>query len=244
MFGAVDPVAASTILSALAAGVSALTSVVAIALTYHAFRNTIRAAARPVLVFNLSPEIVWQIKNVGTGPAITVTIGDKWLSSDWATVVRCHALAPGDTTALPWVHEGAELAVVYKDVFDKYYTTDCTNGFNETVRGNKFRKWEPKWTEWELEILQNKQLLLYSEEYFAGKTPFELDVLRNEFYAQKGYRFKRKDLFDHFSRQPWYQPTTSDQTAINRQLTQEERYTALSILFYQNRNGLRVKPQV
>jgi hypothetical protein len=243
MFGAFDPVTGSTILSAVAAGVSAVTSVIAIALTYHAFRNTIRAAARPVLVFNLTSDIVWQVKNVGTGPAIAVTIGDKWLNSEWSTVVRCHALGAGDSAALPWVHEGAELAVVYKDVFNKYYTTNCTDGFNEAVRGNKFKKWQPTSTEWELEIVQNRSVLLYSEEYLRGKTPFELDVLRNEFYARKGYRFKRKDLFDHFSRQPWYQPTTSDQTSVNRQLTQEERYTALSILFYQNRNGLRVKPQ-
>lgn len=243
MFGSLDPVTASSIISGVAAGISALTSVLAIALTYHAFRNTIRAAARPVLVFTLTTDIVWQVKNVGTGPAITVTVGDKWLSSDWSTVVRCHALAPGETTLLPWVHEGAGLAAVYKDVFNKQYTTTCAEGFNEAVSGNKFKKWQPTWTEWELEILQHKAMLLYSEEHLAGKTPFELDVLRNEFYAKRGYRFKRKDLADHFMKQSWYEPVTSDQTEINRQLTQEERYTALAILFYQNRNGLRIKPQ-
>src|SRR6185503_17260022 len=75
MFNSADPVTLSTILSALAALVSALTSVFAIAIAYYTFQRTLRAAARPVLVFTLTPDITWQVQNVGTGPAITVMIG-------------------------------------------------------------------------------------------------------------------------------------------------------------------------
>jgi len=43
-------------------------------------------------------------------------------------------------------------------------------------------------------------------EDLQGRSPWELDVMRNEIYARYGRTFKRKDLQDHFSRQPWYVP--------------------------------------
>jgi hypothetical protein len=38
-----------------------------------------------------------------------------------------------------------------------------------------------------------------------GKSPWELDVMRNEIYARHGRRFQRDDLQRYFDRQPWYQ---------------------------------------
>lgn len=40
----------------------------------------------------------------------------------------------------------------------------------------------------------------------AGKTRWELDVMRNEIYARHGRRFDRADLRTYFDRQPWYTP--------------------------------------
>ncbi|HWM89666.1 MAG TPA: YARHG domain-containing protein [Thermoanaerobaculia bacterium] len=231
----------STILSAMAALASALTSVFAIALAYYTFQHTLRAAVRPVLVFTLTPDLIWQVQNVGTGPAITVTIGDKWLGQDWGTVVTCHAMAPQAVKLLPWIHEGAEIAAVYSDIFNQFHTTRCVKGRNETLRGNRFGNWTPKRTEWELEVVRDPELLLYTEKDLRGKTPFQLDVMRNEFYARKGYRFRRADLAEYFSQLPWYKPTTSDQVEVNRKLSHEERQTALFILYFQDRNNLRSK---
>lgn len=42
-----------------------------------------------------------------------------------------------------------------------------------------------------------------------GRSPWDLDVMRNEIYARHGRTFKRKDLQDYFSRQPWYLPQYS-----------------------------------
>jgi hypothetical protein len=241
MFNSIDQAALISVISAISAIISALTSILAIGLAYHAFQNTIRASARPVLVFTMTSDIVWQVQNVGTGPAIMVTIGDKWLGQDWGTVVTCHAMAPGAVTTLPWIHEGAEIAAVYRDVFNKFHTTRCKEGRNEALRGNKFSGWSPKWTEWELKVGQDPTLLLCTEDDLREKTPFQLDILRNEFYARQGYRFRRADLSEYFSQQPWYKPTTGDQVEINQRLSQKERNTALFILFYQNRNNLRSK---
>lgn len=225
--------------------VSAITSICAIAFAVYTFRRNTRAASRPILVFRLEGGYLWQVRNVGNGPAVTVQIGDKWLiSDDWSTVVTGHALPSGESAKLPWIHEGTDIAAVYTDVFGQFHTTRCINGRNEIMKGNQFPKWEAKWTEWELQVVNEQNLLLYTEDDLKGKTAFELDVLRNEFYARQGYRFSREDLAAYFSAQPWYKPTTSDQVEVNRKLSEKERNTALFILYYQNRNGLRTKTVV
>src|SRR6476660_2050199 len=183
MLSAEESMTFSTVLAAIAALVSALTSVLAIGVAYYTFRQTVRAAARPVLVFSLTSRIVWQVQNVGTGPAVRVTIGAKWLSQDWGTVVTCHSLGAGAVTPLPWIHEGTEIAAVYTDVFSQSHTTRCIDGNNEVLTGNRFRDWRAQWTEWELQLVNDETLLLYTEDQLRGKTPFELDIMRNEFYA-------------------------------------------------------------
>jgi len=40
----------------------------------------------------------------------------------------------------------------------------------------------------------------------AGKSRWELDVMRNEIYARHGRRFDRSDLQHYFESQPWYKP--------------------------------------
>jgi len=49
----------------------------------------------------------------------------------------------------------------------------------------------------------------------------ELDYLRNEFYARKGYQFKTERMQNYFSKQQWYTPTEKDLTGLldNTELT-------------------------
>lgn len=57
-----------------------------------------------------------------------------------------------------------------------------------------------------------------------GKSKKELEILRNMMYAKYGYRFKRDDLFKHFSQYEWYHPTTSDATEVYSRMSSIEHY--------------------
>ena len=72
----------------------------------------------------------------------------------------------------------------------------------------------------------------------AGKSKWQLDLIRNEYFARKGYRFQRADLRNYFQQQPWYHPLTSDQNVIWKQLTPQERRNAEFILRYEAQHGM------
>ena len=57
-----------------------------------------------------------------------------------------------------------------------------------------------------------------------NKTKKELEIMRNSIYARYGYRFKRDDLFNHFSQFSWYNPMTSDMSAVYNSMSAIEKY--------------------
>lgn len=63
-----------------------------------------------------------------------------------------------------------------------------------------------------------------TEEDLEGKTKKELELMRNSIYARYGYRFKRDDLFSHFSQFNWYNPTTSDMSTVYSSMSGIEKY--------------------
>jgi hypothetical protein len=62
----------------------------------------------------------------------------------------------------------------------------------------------------------------------------ELRLLRNEFFARKGYIFNLEDLNDYFLRKQWYNPQFSTIDSI--QLTPWEKQMIDSIKYYENKN--------
>lgn len=54
------------------------------------------------------------------------------------------------------------------------------------------------------------KLLTYSD--IAGKTPFELKIMRNEIFARHGYIFKTPQMKSYFNNQAWYRPLYKDVT--------------------------------
>jgi hypothetical protein len=58
----------------------------------------------------------------------------------------------------------------------------------------------------------------------SSKTKKELELMRNSIYARYGYRFKRDDLFNHFSQFSWYSPTTSDMSAVFSSMSAIEKF--------------------
>lgn len=67
---------------------------------------------------------------------------------------------------------------------------------------------------------------------------FELDCLRNEPYAKRGYIFKRKDLKSYFSKQSWYKPSRADEQQIWEELNTNEQLLIKKVKDeQQRRNG-------
>ena len=63
----------------------------------------------------------------------------------------------------------------------------------------------------------------FKEAWLESFSKSQLTELRNEPYARHGYRFKDASLRAFFEAQPWYHPTTSDQSRAEAKFTQTER---------------------
>jgi len=72
-----------------------------------------------------------------------------------------------------------------------------------------------------------------------GKSPFQLDVMRNEIYARHGRIFDDQELQSYFGNQSWYEPKYKADNFSNNLLSPIEKQNAAYILQYQNRNGLK-----
>ena len=68
----------------------------------------------------------------------------------------------------------------------------------------------------------------------AGKSKWELDILRNEIYAAHGRAFERSDLRQYFRRQPWYR---EDPNYSDSWLSGLEKRNAAFVADYQKRRG-------
>jgi hypothetical protein len=55
---------------------------------------------------------------------------------------------------------------------------------------------------------------LLSADDAAGKSPWEIKVMKNEIYARHGYIFKTSELKSYFERQSWYRPMYDDVTGL------------------------------
>jgi len=49
----------------------------------------------------------------------------------------------------------------------------------------------------------------------------ELELMRNEIYARRGWIFRRPDLRNYFQSQPWYRPKGDNAYYSNRQVEAE-----------------------
>lgn len=63
-----------------------------------------------------------------------------------------------------------------------------------------------------------------TEDYFKKFSKSELRIIRNELFAYHGYKFKSEDLFKHFSKKSWYNPSSISAEEISDELTDIEKY--------------------
>ena len=68
----------------------------------------------------------------------------------------------------------------------------------------------------------------------VGKSKRELRIMRNEIYAQHGYRFGKSDLRNYFNKKSWYKSSTTNGTYLyNSKFTSIERYNVKFIRKYE-----------
>ena len=65
------------------------------------------------------------------------------------------------------------------------------------------------------------QVLSGNESILKNYTPFELRIIRNTIYAEKGYIFQSEDLKNYFEEKSWYQGSVSNESQIS--LTAREK---------------------
>lgn len=227
----------------LMASLSTAIAFLAVLISLYTYHRTTRSSVRPVLIFSMTTDFLWRVENVGAGPAINVVVAHRQGNAPFVDVTNCYPIAAGSSLDLKWIGVVGCPAAVYTDVFGSAFTTTCSGTTNRVESRNAYKDWKPERDQWlQLLFAEGRFESNLTEEDLVGLTPTELEIRRCEIYARRGYIFKRPDLADYFSRQPWYTPKIRMQAAAYRQLTPAERYEAHLILDVQKRHGLRADP--
>lgn len=79
-------------------------------------------------------------------------------------------------------------------------------------------------------ILSDRKL---TESDMTGLSKKDLEIMRNMIYAKHGYKFKRNDLAEYFSKYSWYSPVTNDASAIYGKFSDIEKYNVEFIKKYE-----------
>lgn len=222
---------------AIIAIISTAISLLAVVVSFYTFHRSLKASSKPVLIFSLRSEALWQLQNVGNGPAVNVLVGEMNVNRDWVNITNCYPLAAGASVPLSWLRHGVELAAVYTDVYGGSFTTHCASNWNAVSSRNEFPGWRPENHE-VIQVIMAKGRKLISEKELEGMTAFELDIKRNEIYARHGYIFKRADLKAFFEKQSWYKASVNDKGSVEEMLSEDERAMARYIWQYQKQKGL------
>jgi hypothetical protein len=216
---------------------SFISSVVAVIFSIYSFRRTFALQHRPFLVFTRIGDRQWRITNIGNGPAMNVRIGDRTITGKWNNIVKCLPLGAGASNELPWIEHDFDILAIYQDIKGETYSTHFKHGEHIQYRQAAGPDWEDALDQWllqlRLEAVKAGEDGMVSESELVGRTKWELDIMRNEYYARHGYRFSRIDLAEHFSQFAWYHPDCSDQHVIFERLSPAEKYNVYRILAHQ-----------
>jgi hypothetical protein len=134
---------------------SLMFSAVAVIVAYYSFVRTHKTSIMPVLIFVRRSEKIWQIQNVGKGPAISVKIGDKNRNDEWKALTQFYPIAAGASLDLPWQSYGIELGAVYTDVKGNIYSSLCSRNINHIFEHNEFPDWEASINWWAYNQMPN-----------------------------------------------------------------------------------------
>ncbi|HEX7490786.1 MAG TPA: hypothetical protein VF337_03670 [Candidatus Limnocylindrales bacterium] len=122
-------------------GLSLAIATTSLAISYVTSTKTRTLQVRPVLIFSRRSGEVWQVQNVGNGPALNPCLGEMDWDSTWRRFTRCYPLAPDISMELRWISYTCALAITYEDVLGNVYTSQCRYDRSDVSQGNKFPTW-------------------------------------------------------------------------------------------------------
>jgi hypothetical protein len=231
-------------IEALFAALAFAASVVSLAVSWYTHRETVKASARPVLIFSARTDSLWQVQNVGHGPALDVLVGARNESGQYQTITGCYPLAAGASASLTWQQYSHGWAATYADIFGNAFTTVSADHKNTVYGFNRFGAWRPDSSEWLYRWSDaNAQASRVTDADLSGRPEFDLDVMRNEIVARHGFIFSRPDLKAYFEAQEWYRPLTRDMESIKKKLSASDRATMKFIYAYQMRRKVTAATQ-
>jgi hypothetical protein len=222
------------VISILSVGLAGIALVISV-ITY---RGAVRAATRPVLVFSMTAPKLWQVTNVGVGPAVRLLVSDVDSDGTRHTITNCYPLAPGASHDLSWHKLGMGLVAQYEDIHGRVFTSECRH-YENTLKITRRPDWACETEQWLQERKpENPSRPLLELSSLRGKSLWELDVLRAEPYARAGYAFSRADLREHYAQYDWYVARIDQQRDIEAAFTPEDEFDTRQVFQYQHRLGM------
>jgi len=117
----------------IAAAVSALSGVV---LGVWLQNKTRREKLLPVIVFYRRPSLVWILKNVGEGTALSVFVRNYGNGGQLLDEVELYPVTPGEEISLDYLKGADKLIAVYVNIFgQERHHTICSKNANKVSKG-------------------------------------------------------------------------------------------------------------
>ncbi len=127
--------------------ISVIALIVAISSTVAAIyfsRVSMRTSVLPTLVLVYEAKKGWEVRNVGNGPALNVTIAHQRHNSDtWELPTRLYPVPKDETVKVPWVGNNPDkIAAVYSDVHNNEYTSITDEDLTTIYLGRVLPVWK------------------------------------------------------------------------------------------------------
>lgn len=85
----------------------------------------------------------WFLKNVGSGCAMNIVLGDKLQGGEWKTT-KLYPLQCNESISVEAGRQaGNTWAATYSGIFGNSFTTICTKNRNAIAKGNEYPCWNP-----------------------------------------------------------------------------------------------------
>ena len=106
----------------------------------------------PLLIFTRRSATEWQLENVGNGPALDLLLGERNFGDKWTNeIISLYPVAAKTLIPLPRLKSAKELAVTYKDAYNRKFTSVCDEDTTKVFFYNKFPKWKATDREWRVQ---------------------------------------------------------------------------------------------
>ena len=105
----------------------------------------LKTTVLPALVFVYdSGSNSWELRNVGNGPALNVTVAHQPFSTDgWVEPTRIYPVSEGESVPIGWVGSNPDrLAASYTDAHNREYTSITDEDLTQIAGGNLLPRWE------------------------------------------------------------------------------------------------------